>query len=590
MEKNINLINSFLADIKLSDKTFLKKEILDFLNKKETNFDELLLILFSLEYYDIEIVKEKLKIVEEYEELKLDYEKKLDYIDKCFNVIDLRYKDIEDFNEAYLSDKDKKYLKPLINGTINAASRSFKREYGFKCDFKEILTLFGVYQKYKKDFYYNLIAILNYYEYLNARISELKVSKKSFLKNNKITPEILDKVFKKIEEIENYSQEQSRNKEQCKLREDLIKLKNYFTDCKDNSYLELPKEYIDKLPLEILKEICECVNAHNYDLYMKLIDKNVSKIEAILLKYDLLNKFSKEELKELETIDANKVESILIIFNGLPYNFCFSNQDWLNIFNNSNEQNIKTILKALNLKYITLDFINNYLYIFYEPDFQIFKNNLDSLINKNIKVNCLNELMLVDNLENYINLVKHYALDLNNIFVLKNMIKPYFFDYLDLFIEQGLYDILKNDLTILNEDLNVLIKRLIIARSIKIPLLNSEGKINYFIRNQFFIPDSLLDNYIFNSTTLKIDETNLNEPFKLEISLEDNEFENFSDGDLIYNFNGIIISRLKYLRNRKILNDDEYMLECLVKNSILNLEQFEELQMITLEKKLKLQK
>lgn len=43
MEKNINLINSFLADIKLSDKTFLKKEILDFLNKKETNFDELLL-------------------------------------------------------------------------------------------------------------------------------------------------------------------------------------------------------------------------------------------------------------------------------------------------------------------------------------------------------------------------------------------------------------------------------------------------------------------------------------------------------------------------------------------------------------------
>jgi len=50
---------------------------------------------------------------------------------------------------------------------------------------------------------------------------------KSFLKNNKITPEILDKVFKKIEEIENYSQEQSRNKEQCKLREDLIKLKNW---------------------------------------------------------------------------------------------------------------------------------------------------------------------------------------------------------------------------------------------------------------------------------------------------------------------------------------------------------------------------
>lgn len=361
-------------------------------------------------------------------------------------------------------------------------------------------------------------------------------------------------------------------------------LKEKILNTEEGKYISLPNEYYNKLSIEFLLELNYKINAYNTKICEKLT-KNNEKIEGfeinnILLKYGINNRFTKDEIEFiLSNCNIDELEENIMTISEMLVKIKYNNQVLLNILTYSNKEKIENIKKGLLLNLINIDFIRNNPTIFLSPVNEILSANIELLKNNACRGDNFNELLLNSELEKYFELAKSYGLNIQDSNVIKNMTKPYFFDSIDVFIEQGVYEVLLNNTILFNYDLVKIVKRIIIANKMKINIFDETGSLSKSIIDgtNFCVPDELLDQYMFNIVPLVISKENLrvlNSDKRLEYNEEEKLDEQFKNDELTYTFNGINISRMKVLRNRVVLNNESDLTDCLIYGSILNQQEY----------------
>ncbi len=449
--------------------------------------------------------------------------------------------------------------------------------------------------KEKRHVSYDFIyTIIEFYEWLakESRIWIYYLFLYEVEKKEKHVGMIIDRTYHQFtqEFVEYYDQEAIKfKKEQRNYYRFQNYLKDFIQKLKNMDpfiFLTVPADTFTKLPENILVPFLKKVNAHNEEVV-----KRVERENKILNEFDLNRLLEQVGMKN----SFNEIETEYIIANtnidDLEKNvkqlaFCFadtflSNKDLMEILIESDTNKIHVIKNALMNNRITKEFLRTHLNLFVLPTFQIFEENMNLLQNKGIKLFELNQVFLQPNLEKYLSLAACYELPLEEKSVLTNMSKPYFFDALDFFIESNLYDVILNTPNIFDKDLIAIAKRIFIAKKLQLTIFDEEGKLKKSITDgvNFCIPDQLLSDYIFNIVPFVVEEnayhTLENSP-RLEVG-DCSSFEEQKEGTLIYNFDGVLVSRMKFLRNQAVLLNEENLLDSLLYGTIFNQEEYEKI-------------
>lgn len=294
----------------------------------------------------------------------------------------------------------------------------------------------------------------------------------------------------------------------------------------------------------------------------------------------------------LKYADINELEKIITFLNKLDYSIVdIYSDNGIYILANTTYEIIININKLLVTNVINQNFLNQYPQSFFSKDII---NNVEGLYEKiasNINVlsenyridnSYLNELALTDYdlLANNINILKKYNQNFNKDIL--NNIK--LLDYLDLFIELGFSNYIKESCPNINESSYIVFKRCYVSKLINFQSKDLKNRIEAGI--DFYINDSDLDEFIINNVDeyLEKDIKSVldNNPRNIINDNELKQFDNYSKDNLTYDFNGILISKNKVLRNLNCLENsnldyryEDLLFSSIIYGSILDYEQIE---------------
>lgn len=246
---------------------------------------------------------------------------------------------------------------------------------------------------------------------------------------------------------------------------------------------------------------------------------------------------------------------------------------------------VKEYAYYIKSKIVSKNFLLRNLNVFYSEDFKkncsIIKNNNLSTINSRYD----ETILLKENIELAKNdeLLKLYGRD-SSFDNFCYLFDSYNFDLLDFFIENGMDINLLDEFNLTKEEVNNFIKRTIICNNLDISFYtNQKVNTNFLLGNNFYVPDDELDLYIplngyFNEELyeyIKAHDRNVinNDINQLDIF---NNLEKFKSRDgMFYDIEGIIISRLKVIRNISLFYNsnninDETVLAAISYNSNLD--------------------
>jgi hypothetical protein len=350
---------------------------------------------------------------------------------------------------------------------------------------------------------------------------------------------------------------------------------------------------------------------NNYKVYNELFSSNkllpsitMDELEEMLLDNNFrISKDDKNKLCLYGNIDNIKG----IVEEAKRNNFTFFNPSFphfIDILIYSSNDIFKAIGIALINSEIDIDFFYNNSSIFVDKSVQIngleskheiFINNITLLKKKNINISNLSKYdsdILVSNtdiLSNQISLLNRYNIDFKKIFNIKYardfevLYNELSFDIADIYIESGLALYMMNHPYLLRGDMINVAKRIAIYREVNMDIFDEKGMIlsSIMTGNNYLINDDKLDEYLINNTTLDDKYSNvLNNHKRNYISPDTETLDIIKDldseykiSDLEYNFDGVIISRIKVLRNISTLLDiygyDEELLKTFVIESII---------------------
>ena len=323
----------------------------------------------------------------------------------------------------------------------------------------------------------------------------------------------------------------------------------------------------------------------NSKLVSKLEDSFGKKEQIIYILYNYHYNFDEiaPDLEDdIDNIDTNILRENLDKLSKLS--ITISNQNLLYIIKNNVLINVERIKPFISKNYINVNIINKNIRILIEDEeFLNYSNNIKLLERFNINivdlVGSYYELLLINNnfLKEIFNLAKIYnlKLDSNNILLLVDSLN---FDNVDLFIEEGYSEYIVNNLNLLSRG-DIIPKRLHINNLVNSDLVESSS-IDEDILNEgtFFVSDRQLDdacssktylfqneeikNYLDNSLRITISEKTLNSDIVLKL---DSKYRT----DNVYDFDGVIISRNKVLRNLDALSNTKYSIYDKVLNSVI---------------------
>jgi len=440
---------------------------------------------------------------------------------------------------------------------------------------------------------------LEYYlKIICEHLENLELEQENFNRNKKRKLTQLKKII--------YSWEQLLRTTYITIKDDLANLINLDEDIK-NEVLRIVFEHNEKSYTELKKE--NNINNNN----------SISQLEKLLFDYQinpdlipsdkrilLLQNKSIDELKELLEILKNPLYSFLNISN--PYYIdilLYSNRDILNkiieyhkkavIRNEFLQQNVGILIPSNSKE-------NENKYLFY-----IFNENVKMLDSYRIKWNDLSvdeiniTLMEPNKLKDILSCLEKYFIPFNQPSCYYFLNHPELISYIDSYIELDLYNLLLDapeDLTI-----DSVLKRITLLKSIDGKIVNESGYIpnNILTGKNFYVSNEQLDNYIINHTDYFIDKNakmdlESNEHFKIsenifEITEIINLEEKFKQNELIYNFDGIIISRPKVLRCFQFLSNGNYninnnLFSSIIYNSNLSYEQINQIKEMLFSRKL----
>ena len=473
---------------------------------------------------------------------------------------------------------------------------------------KKVLDLLYVYCNYQSmDTFEDIVK--NLFNICITKNKELnfmtKQFKNQFVKNLG-TDEIKFKVHKRYEEI--------------------VKMHNKFTVNLKNtykSYILLGKtlQNINKLPYrlepsifkniddELVYEVYKFISKLNQDYCKEILKEKLPLLENSIKSQKLILKKSGFEIDRIHLTKLNfllhygnidELEKMIPFLNNLNYQLIdiYSNNG-LYLLVNTNYDTLLKINELLNKNIININFVKQYPQIFFNKDVvhnikglnNVLNTNFD-ILNTNYKIENqnINELLIMDNqkLYNNVNTLKKYHTNLD-----KNILQnEKLFDYLDLFIELGLFnDIINNSYQIDDNSINI-IKRFYISKMIKFKHPNLENMIA--TGNNFYIANQELDDYIINNVDdyLESDIKKVLNNNNRNIIDDDNlsKLDNYLKDNLTYDFDGILISKNKVLRNLYCLknnleeNSNKLLFCAIIYGSILDKEQIEKIKNIVYQK------
>ena len=345
------------------------------------------------------------------------------------------------------------------------------------------------------------------------RINALNNCKENILNNKKVNINEITKFFSN-DLLEMYLLEYNNslvNKEYCGILNDIKDLDNNQVNLKER-VLATYKCNVDSSKI--------LIDSNELEQYINLIDKsipNVKKYNNIMLL--LLNKLSLNELEYLLRLINYKLISERFLLDNI-----------IDIINNIDNfiKNIELLKTIFNIKDI-IKFDKNILY-------------LDSEYMKYL-----------------INIYKMYNINFNSDIHNFDFLKKDYSYQIDKFIEIGLYDLIKNNIGLLGSETDIIIKRCLFNKYINEPILNDNNKLCGYIRKEetYLLSDeelkeSMLENYtdLIPIDIIKILSSNVTN-FTNSIDVIDNYLVN----DMYYNFDGMLVSKNKVLRNYSKLKD-----------------------------------
>lgn len=245
-------------------------------------------------------------------------------------------------------------------------------------------------------------------------------------------------------------------------------------------------------------------------------------------------------------------------------------------------------------------------------DNEIINNNIQLLVEKNYLDNVYGNIIMLE--QNGINIKEHSCVDLlmKDSKYLEQMISMYnkyninlgnldynilgedkYLDLIDMFVEQGLYDFIKNNSQYISQEGFNVVKRVRINNLIGEDIINNGELVSDVVNeNLFGIYNNFLDEYCSNSISLFQNDDLvriLDESRRIVISddlLQNSIIKDIDSKyleDNIYNIGGILISRNKVLRNYEQIknsdysdySDEEKVFNAMIYNSIFSCEQLE---------------
>lgn len=490
-----------------------------------------------------------------------------------------------DINE--LSEKDKKESNEAIYRAIKEISDEKFNRYIEKPNILELAQLYNGIEEPFDDGIRVLVAIKDMIE-SNAALTEqisnyaqkygAKTKKKAearYREKELSSGYRMDEINKCIDKIIKYCDKKSKqNKRNIKninkqLKSYKVFQKLFIEECKSKEITKV-RELVERIPDDILrKEVLYFINNHNNKYYKEVVEEyNIisadakNKIKTILNDYHI--EFTDNDLKNIESSSSDlKFELSLLT----KMNITDSNT-LLSIIINTNKEIVTNIYRIIKEGIIDNNFVYNNINLFNKDlvvsDYYKLIENIEVLKKNNINPRAMantKEILIMDSslLDRNLKILDNYKLKdklrkiENHTFLLKENLAS----TIDSILELGLESNLKDELDILNID-NIGIKRIRLLKELGEELSFEDIK-KVVCDKEFFIPDNLLDEYIFN----KVDY--IDEDFLVEIDYE--ELEKYED-ELTYNFDGVIISKNKVKRNINNYNDNIF--RGIIKDSILN--------------------
>jgi len=385
---------------------------------------------------------------------------------------------------------------------------------------------------------------------------------------------------------------------------------------------ELNKLLIDNP--EIKKEVYRVILEHNEKSFYKLKKENninnnnsISQLEKLFFEYNINPELltSDQRIKLLQTKTIDELKDMFEILREPLFSFLnISNPEFVNILINSNSHILNDIKRYYKNGIIRQNYIENNTKILIPDDtnknglYYVLKENIKTLEKYRIKWDMISDdemnflLYNPDKIKTIISCLEKYFVPFNQEACYFFLEHPELINYIDLYIEIKEFDLLTEQPESLTK-LEVF-KRLVVSKIIIYSVLND----NNYIRNSiltgknFYVHDKEVDRYIINHTDKYIDknakqELDENDHFQISDNIFDYEEinnleQNFKINELMYDFNGIIISRPKVLRCFEYLSHGNYnvnnnLFSSILYNSNLSSEQIEEIKSLLFSKKLK---
>lgn len=327
---------------------------------------------------------------------------------------------------------------------------------------------------------------------------------------------------------------------------------------------------------------------HNLEAYRLIEEKNkeyknnnLNKLEVLFTKYgfNFNNFFIEEQEAIIKASETKNIEDVLAFIKYSDLVFLTDyHKEFTKLIIDANIKVIKAIDCALKSKIIDKNFIINNLDILYDENkYKNLSKNINLLTIRGIDLTSVAKknpgVLVTDNnaltvifevLDEY-----NFTLGIDNNYDI--LINNDLLNIVDSFIELGLYPLLKENQKYLNNNSNDIVKRIIISNLIGLNYINNNNKLIGQVAsgNKFYVSSEKYDNYIVNEGECYLNPScvkKLESNKRLAISDEIKNSEIISKLDefykkskLVYEINGVIISKNRVLRNLEVLKDMDDM-------------------------------
>lgn len=397
----------------------------------------------------------------------------------------------------------------------------------------------------------------------------------------------IDLIQSRIDKLNNDNIEKLKSaKAKLKRKEKIIsEIQSQFSKEK----VQIPKDFLiliddDEINFSLLKKAVEHNLINHLAVEKELdIENAISDLEKMFKTYKFdFNKLSKEqEEKILKNVNLDSCNKILQSFSGNAFSNIREKISIYDILMYSSPENVSCVCRAFSANSICEDFIikNPGIFISSSDDnkdyevvalFDDFSKNVDLLRKKKINTYSISEddeqILLQDyeKSKEIVSLLNSYNLNLSNLTTFDILSDKGLIHNIDLLIELGLGDYVRENPNVICEDSTTLIKRAQICKMLGIPLivdnqLNPKLKSRVFTIGNNIISNDNMDNYIDTSVLYTMNEDMFKELKNTDITVPASAdiLKDFAISKSEYSFDGITVSRQRFLRNYTILKNSE---------------------------------